>query len=116
MWGINLKSNKTLFKSIFSKYFTATAVLISLAFVLTSVIQLVFARRYWIDEKQVLLETQVEQVSSFVADSAIKDDKGDYKSAHKAYGRQSKNKGSNGTLVNRGINIIWSLWNMAICN
>ncbi len=52
--------------------------LISLAFVLTAVIQLVFARRYWIDEKQVLLETQVEQVSSFIADSAVKDDKGDY--------------------------------------
>lgn len=79
MWGINLKSNKTLFKSIFSKYFTATAALISLVFVLTAVVQLVFARRYWIEEKRVILEEQAQNISAFIAGNAVEVQPGDYR-------------------------------------
>lgn len=79
MWGINLKSNKTLFKSIFSKYFTATAVLISLALALTAAVQLVFARRYWIEEKRVVLEEQVQNISAFIVENAVEMQPGKYR-------------------------------------
>lgn len=74
-----MKSNKTLFKSIFSKYFTATAVLISLAFVLTAAVQMVFARRYWIEEKRVMLEEQAQNISAFVVENVVEVQPGDYR-------------------------------------
>ncbi len=78
MWGINLKSNKTLFKSIFSKYFTATAVLISLAFLLTAAIQLLLARSYWIEDKRVALEDRAQNVSNFVIENVVEAQPGVY--------------------------------------
>lgn len=71
MLVINLKLKKPLFKSIFLKYFTAAAVLIVIAFLLTSIIQVIFARRYWIEEKKSLLENQALNVSGLVRENTV---------------------------------------------
>lgn len=52
--------------------------LLSLAFVLIAVIQVVFARRYWIEEKRVVLEDQAENVSAFISENVIEVKPGDY--------------------------------------
>ncbi len=66
-----MKSKKTLFNSIFAKYYTATAVLIVLSFLLTSMVQVVFARRYWIEEKREVLEGQTESIVTLLRENVV---------------------------------------------
>ena len=52
--------------------------LISLAFILTAAVQLVFARRYWIEEKRIVLQEQAQNVSAFITENAVEMPSGDY--------------------------------------
>lgn len=67
-----------MFKSVFSKYFTATALIILFSFVLFAGVQVWFARRHWIEEKQVVLSEHASNVAAFVADSTLEDERGRY--------------------------------------
>ncbi len=67
-----------MFKSIFLKYFTVTAVLISLVFVLTAGLQAVFARRYWLEEKRVALVEQAQTVATMVKKNTLTIQPGEY--------------------------------------
>ncbi len=53
--------------------------LISLALVLTAVVQVVFARRYWIEEKHVILENQAHNISAFIGENAEEVRPGEYR-------------------------------------
>ncbi len=67
-----------MFKSVFSKYFTATALIILFSFLLFAGVQVFFARRHWIAEKQLLLSEHASNVASFVSESAFEDENGGY--------------------------------------
>ncbi len=67
-----------MFKSVFSKYFTASALIILFSFVLFAGIQVLFTRQHWIDEKQVLLSEHVSNVAAFVSESTLEDQEGNY--------------------------------------
>lgn len=60
-----------MFKSVFSKYFTATAVIILVSFLLLGGTQALFARQYWIRDKQVLLGQHADNIAGFVAENAF---------------------------------------------
>ncbi len=67
-----------MFKSVFSKYFTASALIILFSFVLLAGIQVLFIRQHWIDEKKDLLSEHVSNVAAFVSDSTLEDHDGNY--------------------------------------
>lgn len=60
-----------MFKSVFSKYFTASALIISFSFLLFAGVQVLFTRQHWIDEKQVLLSEHAANVAAFVSDNTL---------------------------------------------
>ncbi len=67
-----------MFKSVFSKYFTASALIILFSFVLFAGVQVLFTRQHWIEEKHVLLSEHVKNVAAFVSESTLEDQEGDY--------------------------------------
>lgn len=67
-----------MFKSVFSKYFSASALIILFSLVLFAAVQVLFTRQHWIDEKHVLLSEHVENVAAFVSDSTLEDQEGNY--------------------------------------
>lgn len=60
-----------MFKSIFSKYFTAVALIISFTFFLLTTAQALLAGRYWATEKQELLTQNASTVAAFLVDNAV---------------------------------------------
>ncbi len=60
-----------MFKSIFAKYFALVAALIVISFALTSMVQLVFARRYWIEDKRLLLAEQAQNVADMMRENTM---------------------------------------------
>lgn len=60
-----------MFKSVFSKYFTVTAAIILLSFVLLAGVQTLFARRYWLHDKEVLLGEHAANIAGFVSDNSF---------------------------------------------
>lgn len=69
---------KPLFKSIFAKYFALVAALIVICFALTSMVQVVFARRYWIEDKRLLLEEQAQNVADIMRENTMEIYPGSY--------------------------------------
>ena len=61
-----------MFKSIFLKYFSAVALILSFAFVLLTAVQAFVAGRYWISEKKELLTENAVTVSQFLSENARK--------------------------------------------
>ena len=64
-----MKPKKPRFKTTFAKYFALTAALITVSFILASAMQLVFARRYWIEEKRTRLDEQAQTVTAMVREN-----------------------------------------------
>ncbi len=60
-----------MFKSVFSKYFTVTAAIIFSAFVLLAGTQALFARRYWLRDKRVLLSEHAANIAGFISESSL---------------------------------------------
>lgn len=60
-----------MFKSIFAKYFAVTAALIVISFTLTALLQVFFARRYWIQDKRELLENQAQNVAALLKENVV---------------------------------------------
>lgn len=60
-----------MFKSVFSKYFTVTATIIFTAFVLLAGMQTLFARRYWLRDKEILLSDHANNIAGFVSDNSF---------------------------------------------
>ena len=67
-----------MFKSVFSKYFTVTAAVIFSAFVLLAGTQALFARRYWLRDKQVLLGNHAVNIAGFISDNSFELLPGEY--------------------------------------
>lgn len=67
-----------MFKSVFIKYFTVTAAVIFSAFVLLAATQTLFARRYWLRDKEVLLGDHAANIAGFVSDNAFELLPGEY--------------------------------------
>ncbi len=61
-----------MFKSIFLKYFSAVALILSFAFVMLTATQAFVAGRYWISEKKDLLTEHATTVSDFLSENALK--------------------------------------------
>ncbi len=60
-----------MFKSIFWKYFSVTALVISCTFLLLSAAQAVLAGRYWVAEKEHLLTDNATTVAGFLSENAV---------------------------------------------
>ena len=60
-----------MFKSVFSKYFTVTAAIIFFSFVLLAGMQTLFARRYWLRDKEVLLKEHAVNIAGFVSENSF---------------------------------------------
>lgn len=60
-----------MFKSVFSKYFTVTAALIFFSFVLLAGTQTLFARRYWLRDKEVMLGEHAANIAGFVSENSL---------------------------------------------
>lgn len=67
-----------MFKSVFSKYFTATAAIIFCSFVLLAGVQTLFARRYWLRDKEELLKQHAANVAGFVSENSFEYLPGEY--------------------------------------
>ncbi len=67
-----------MFKSVFSKYFTVTAAIIFSAFVLLAGTQVLFARRYWLRDKQVLLSDHAANIAGFISENSFELLPGEY--------------------------------------
>ncbi len=67
-----------MFKSIFAKYFSVTAVLITLSFILLSVLQMLLARQYWLTQKEVMLAEHAQNISGYVAVNSFEVFPGEY--------------------------------------
>ncbi|MBQ9861384.1 MAG: HAMP domain-containing histidine kinase [Clostridia bacterium] len=67
-----------MFKSVFSKYFTVTAAVIFLSFVLLAGTQTLFARRYWLRDKEVLLNDHAANIAGFVSENSLELLPGEY--------------------------------------
>lgn len=67
-----------MFKSVFSKYFTATAAILFVSFVLLTGLQTLFARRYWLHDKEELLAQHAEHVAALVSENAFEAYEGEY--------------------------------------
>lgn len=65
------KKKRPLFKSIFAKYFTITAALIVISFTLTAMLQIVFIRRYWVQDKRELLENQTNNAALLIKENVV---------------------------------------------
>lgn len=57
-----------MFKSVFSKYFTISTVLVMTAMIALGALQLLFFNNYWIDEKRVQLTENAQQIAQHTAD------------------------------------------------
>ena len=60
-----------MFKSVFSKYFTATAAIIFCSFILLAGLQALLARRYWLRDKEIFLSEHAANIAGFVADNSF---------------------------------------------
>ncbi len=60
-----------MFKSVFSKYFSVTATIVFCSFVLLAGMQTLFARRYWIRDKEELLANHAANIAGFVAENSF---------------------------------------------
>lgn len=60
-----------MFKTVFSKYFAATAAIIFFSFLLLTGSHALFARRYWLRDKQKVLADHAANVSGFVVQNSI---------------------------------------------
>ncbi len=60
-----------MFKSVFFKYFTVTAAVIFSSFVLLAGTQALFARRYWLRDKEVLLGNHAVNIAGFVSENSF---------------------------------------------
>ncbi len=60
-----------MFKSVFSKYFSAVALIISCTFLLLTAAQALLAARYWFTDKQELLTENASTVADFLSDNAM---------------------------------------------
>lgn len=60
-----------MFKSVFSKYFTVMAAIIFCSFVLLAGAQTLFARRYWLRDKETLLKEHAVNIAGFVSEQAF---------------------------------------------
>ncbi len=67
-----------MFKSVFSKYFTVTAAVIFFAFVLLAGTQALFARRYWLRDKEVLLSNHASNIAGFISENSFELLPGEY--------------------------------------
>lgn len=84
--------------------------LLSLAFVLIAAVQLVFARRYWIEEKRVVLENQAQNVSAFISENVIEVQPGDYhipETLSPALGHLAGAGGSNVLVTDNGFRVVF---------
>lgn len=68
-----------MFKSVFSKYFTATAAIIFCSFILLAGAQTLFARRYWLRDKEGLLAEHAANIAGFVSENAFELFPGEYR-------------------------------------
>lgn len=66
---MKLKKPRPIFKSIFAKYFAVFAVLIAVCITLTAMVQVVFARRYWIEDKRESLAEQSQSVAAMIREN-----------------------------------------------
>ncbi|MBQ9414201.1 MAG: HAMP domain-containing histidine kinase [Clostridia bacterium] len=62
-----------MFKSIFSKYFTLTAVLLLVAIVVLGALQLFFFNSYWMRDKEETLSENAEQIAYHAANLVVQD-------------------------------------------
>ncbi len=60
-----------MFRSVFSKYFTVTAAIIFFAFVLLAGTQALFARRYWLRDKEALLNDHANNIAGFISENSF---------------------------------------------
>ena len=67
-----------MFKSVFSKYFTATAAIIFCSFLLLTGVQTLFARRYWLRDKEIMLGEHAANIAGFVSDNSFELLSGEY--------------------------------------
>lgn len=67
-----------MFKSVFSKYFSAVAVIISCTLFLLTAAQALLAARYWYTDKQELLTENASTVASFLSDNAVQGPQNNY--------------------------------------
>ncbi len=67
-----------MFKSVFSKYFTVTATIVFASFVLLAGMQTLFARRYWLRDKELLLNQHAVIVAGFVSENTFQSSSGEY--------------------------------------
>ncbi len=67
-----------MFKSIFAKYFAIVATLVVISFTLTAMVQVVFARRYWIADKRESLEKQTQTVTAMMRENMAEFYPGNY--------------------------------------
>ncbi len=65
-----------MFKSVFSKYFAATAAIIFFSFLLLTGTHAFFASRYWLRNKQNVLADHAANISGFVVDNSVEVDPG----------------------------------------
>ena len=65
-------------KGVFAKYFSVTAALIVLSFVLLSGVQTLFARQYWLRDKETLLAEHARSIGEFVAVNSFEAYPGQY--------------------------------------
>lgn len=61
-----------MFKSIFSKYFTAVALVIACTFFMLAGVQAFVAGRYWLSDKRELLTENASTISLFLSENAVK--------------------------------------------
>ena len=67
-----------MFKSIFAKYFAIVAALVVVSFTLTAMVQVMFARRYWIADKRESLEKQTQTVAAMMRENMAEFYPGNY--------------------------------------
>ena len=60
-----------MFKSIFMKYFTVTAVIVSLTFILFAGAQSLLAGQYWVSEKKEILTDNATTIASFLTENTV---------------------------------------------
>lgn len=67
-----------MFKSIFSKYFTVTALIVVVSFVAMGGMQMLFSTRYWVQEKEELLSQNAENIAAMAAEGTVVSPDGTY--------------------------------------
>lgn len=67
-----------MFKSIFSKYFTVTALIVVVSFLAMGGMQMIFSTRYWVQEKEELLSQNAENIATMAAEGTVVGPDGNY--------------------------------------